>query len=79
VVTESGADPGSPGDAESPDRVICSARDCREPAVWALRWNNPRLHSPERRKTWTACELHRESLGDFLGRRGFLREVEPLD
>jgi hypothetical protein len=67
------------GDPDPPGPVLCSARDCRQPAVWALRWNNPRLHPPERRKTWTACELDRESLADFLGRRGFLREVEPLD
>ena len=59
--------------------VICSARDCRDPAVWALQWNNPKLHPPERRKTWAACDLHRESLADFLGRRGFLRETEPLE
>jgi hypothetical protein len=59
--------------------LICSARDCRLPAVWALQWNNPKLHSPDRRKTWTACDLHRTSLADFLGRRGFLREVAPLD
>jgi hypothetical protein len=62
-----------------PGPPICSARDCRLPAAWALQWNNPKLHSPDRRKTWTACDLHRESLGGFLGRRGFLREVEPLD
>ncbi|NYG55817.1 hypothetical protein [Nocardioides perillae] len=53
----------------------CSARDCRADAVWALQWNNPRLHPPERRKTWLACETHRDSLGDFLGARGFLRET----
>lgn len=58
--------------------VLCSARGCREPAVWALQWNNPRLHTPDRRKTWTACPEHRESLADFLDRRGFLRAVEPL-
>jgi hypothetical protein len=56
--------------------VKCSARGCREPAIWALRWNNPKLHDPERRKTWLACEAHRESLGEFLSIRGFLREVE---
>jgi len=56
---------------------VCSARGCRAPAVWALRWNNPRLHDPARRKTWLACADHRQSLGDFLGARGFLREVEP--
>ena len=31
-----------------------------------LRWNNPRLHTPDRRKEWLACEAHRESLGAFL-------------
>ena len=57
---------------------ICSSRGCRAPAVWALRWNNPRLHDPERRKTWLACPEHRGTLGDFLNARGFLREVAPL-
>ena len=56
---------------------VCSAKGCREPAAWQLRWNNPRLHPPERRKTWLACEEHRASLGDFLSSRGFLRETEP--
>ena len=56
---------------------VCSAKGCREPAQWQLRWNNPRLHTPDRRKTWLACEEHRASLGDFLGSRGFLRETEP--
>lgn len=57
---------------------VCSARACRTTAVWALRWNNPRLHTPERRKTWLACEEHRESLAAFLGLRGFLRDVVPV-
>ncbi|KAB1906825.1 MULTISPECIES: hypothetical protein [unclassified Micromonospora] len=60
------------------DALVCSARGCRAPAVWELRWNNPRLHPPERRKTWLACPAHRGSLGDFLDARGFLREVEPV-
>jgi hypothetical protein len=58
--------------------LICSARGCRKPARWALRWNNPKLHDPERRKTWLACDEHREYLGEFLGVRGFLRSVDPL-
>jgi hypothetical protein len=57
---------------------ICSARGCRAPARWALRWNNPRLHPPERRKTWLACDEHRAGLSAFLDARGFLRSVEPL-
>ncbi|SCG81272.1 hypothetical protein GA0070623_5646 [Micromonospora rifamycinica] len=60
------------------DAPVCSSRGCRAPAVWALRWNNPRLHVPDRRKTWLACPAHRGSLGDFLDARGFLREVAPL-
>jgi hypothetical protein len=43
-----------------------------------LRWNNPKLHTPEYRKTWLACAAHRGSLGDFLDLRGFLREVTPF-
>jgi hypothetical protein len=61
------------------DDAVCSARGCRETAVWALAWNNPRLHTPERRKTWLACDEHRGSLSDFLTARGFLREVTPLE
>ena len=61
------------------EETICSAKRCTRPAVWALRWNNPTLHDPERRKTWLACETHREYLAQFLDRRGFLRAVEPLD
>ncbi len=60
------------------DIPICSARGCRKTATWQLLWNNPKLHTPDRRKIWTACDEHKESLSDFLGRRSFLREVEPL-
>jgi hypothetical protein len=57
---------------------VCSAKGCREPAVWALRWNNPKLHSADRRKTWVACDAHRPQLAEFLELRGFLRATEPL-
>ncbi|MEV4656349.1 hypothetical protein [Micromonospora sp. NPDC049301] len=60
------------------EALICSARGCRAPAVWALEWNNPRLHTAERRKTWLACDEHRGNLGDFLDARGFLRAVNPV-
>lgn len=59
--------------------VDCSAKGCRAAATWALRWNNPRLHAPERRKVWLACEEHRGSLGDHLAARGFLRETVPFE
>lgn len=58
--------------------LICSAKGCRTPAVWVLAWNNPKLHTPERRKTWLACEEHREYLSRFLGVRDFLKEVVTL-
>lgn len=58
---------------------VCSAKGCRTPASWALRWNNPRLHEPTRRKTWMACEAHRTGLSDFLAKRGFLRETQPVE
>ena len=64
---------------ETEPELRCSARGCTQAAAWELRWNNPKLHTPERRKSWLACADHRESLGDFLKVRGFLREVVPTD
>ncbi|MCI0384627.1 hypothetical protein LJ221_09690 [Streptomyces sp. CNQ085] len=57
---------------------VCSAKGCREVAEWVLAWNNPKLHTPKRRKTWLACEEHREHLSRFLGMRGFLKDVVAL-
>jgi hypothetical protein len=59
--------------------LTCSAKGCTADAAWSLLWNNPRLHTPERRKTWLACDAHREGLADFLAARQFLRDVEPLE
>jgi hypothetical protein len=59
----------------SDETPICSAKGCRTAAVWVLAWNNPKVHTPERRKTWLACEEHREHLSQFLGVRGFLKDV----
>ena len=66
--------PGSGPDEE----LQCSAKGCRADAVWALRWNNPKIHTPDRRKVWLACDEHRESLSAFLGRRDFLKDVVPV-
>jgi hypothetical protein len=62
---------------EPPSDLVCSARGCRAHAVWALRWNNPKLHTPARRKTWLACDAHRQHLAEHLSVRGFLRETIP--
>jgi hypothetical protein len=58
---------------------VCSAKGCRTPARWALQWNNPKLHTPDRRKTWLACDEHKEWLSTFLDVRGFLRDVTPVE
>jgi hypothetical protein len=57
--------------------ATCSAKGCQAPAVYELRWNNPKLHTPERLKIWLACEDHSKSLSDFLAARKFLKEVAP--
>jgi hypothetical protein len=71
-------EPGPREPGPQPTPVLCSAKGCRQPAVWLLVWNNPRLHTPDREKTWTACDGHRESLSSHLAVRSFLRRVEPL-
>ncbi|GLZ78767.1 hypothetical protein Afil01_35740 [Actinorhabdospora filicis] len=58
--------------------MICSARGCREAAVWALRWRNPKIHDASRVKTWLACEGHRRSLESFLAARDFPVRAEPF-
>ncbi|MEY9873666.1 hypothetical protein ABH931_003155 [Streptacidiphilus sp. MAP12-33] len=64
---------------EAPETAICSAKGCRAAAVWVLAWNNPKLHTPERRKTWLACDEHKEHLAQFLDLRGFLKDVVTLE
>lgn len=61
----------------SDETPICSAKGCTAAATFELRWNNPKLHTPDRRKVWLACDAHRESLSGFLSARGFLKEVVP--
>lgn len=61
------------------DETICSARGCRGDATWALLWNNPKLHTPDRRKVWLACDEHREHLTQFLDARGFLCDTVAVD
>ena len=67
-----------PPQGEQPDEVVCSAKGCRQAARCVLVWNNPKLHTPGREKTWVACDEHRGTLAEYLGVRGFLRRVDPL-
>jgi hypothetical protein len=60
------------------DDLVCSARGCTAPATTDVRWNNAKIHTPDRRKHWLACPDHTDSLSAYLGARGMLREVVPL-
>jgi hypothetical protein len=57
---------------------VCSAKGCRATARHAVIWNNPKLHTADRRKVWLACDEHEKSLADFVALRGFLLEVVPV-
>lgn len=61
-----------------PEDVQCSAKGCRQAARHVLVWNNPKVHTLDREKTWVACDTHRGSLAEHLDVRGFLKRVEPL-
>ncbi|MCW2287756.1 hypothetical protein [Leucobacter luti] len=56
----------------------CSRAGCRDEALWAIRWRNPKIHTADRRKTWLACEPHLETLREFLAARDFPLEVESV-
>jgi hypothetical protein len=55
--------------------AVCSAKGCRGKAAYGLLWNNPKLHTPERRKVWLACDTHADPLSDFLSKKGFLKDA----
>lgn len=61
------------------EALVCSAKGCRSAATDALLWNNPKLHTADRRKVWLACTEHVEHLSQFLSMRGFLKQVVPVD
>ena len=57
--------------------AICSRAGCRSPALWRIEWRNPKIHSPDRRKVWVACDEHRDFLRDYLAARDFPVTVTP--
>jgi hypothetical protein len=63
---------------DSVDELVCSARGCRQEAAWGVLWNNPTLHTPERRKVWLACDAHREHLEGYLRARVFWKSTVPV-
>jgi hypothetical protein len=60
------------------DDLVCSAKGCRAAAAWGVRWNNPTVHAPERRKVWLACDDHLPHLERHLEVRGFWRDTVPV-
>jgi predicted Fe-S protein YdhL (DUF1289 family) len=68
----------SPGGGAEIEHV-CSAKGCRRTAAHAVIWNNPKLHTADRRKVWLACDEHEKSLADFVALRGFHIEVVPVE
>ncbi|MBD8606480.1 acetone carboxylase [Aeromicrobium sp. CFBP 8757] len=60
------------------DELICSAKGCTAAAVHQVVWNNPKIHTPDRRKIWLACDEHESSLRTFLDARDFYRETVAL-
>lgn len=58
---------------------ICSRAGCRTAASWQVQWRNPRIHTPERRKIWTACDDHVAYLRDYLAARDFPVSVVAID
>jgi hypothetical protein len=61
-----------------PATATCSRAGCSNEADWRLDWRNPRLHAPDRVKTWLACDLHVDYLRDFLAARDFPLEVASM-
>ena len=60
------------------DRLICSAKGCGADATNQVVWNNPKIHTPDRRKIWLACDDHTPTLKKFLDARGFWKENVAL-
>lgn len=67
------------GGSTPPTGTMCSRKACRAAAQWQLLWNNPKIHTPERRKIWLACGEHRAWLEDYLQTRGLWKETAALD
>lgn len=57
---------------------MCSRAGCRDDARWQVVWRNPRIHTPDRRKIWAACDAHVGYLRDYLAARDFPVAVEPM-
>lgn len=69
---------GGEESSRAPAPEHCSRKGCRAGADWQLLWNNPRIHTHERRKVWLACDEHRAWLEDYLQTRSLWKETLPF-
>lgn len=58
---------------------VCSRAACRERATWRIDWQNPRIHTGDRWKTWLACDEHVDYLRGFLEARSFPVRIDRFD
>jgi len=70
---------GSGSGTAPPAATVCSRKACRAEAEWQLLWNNPKIHTPERRKSWLACAEHKAWLEDYLQTRGLWKETVGMN
>lgn len=68
---------GGLGARAAPD--VCSRAACGEAAAWRIDWQNPRIHTGDRWKTWLACDEHVDYLRGFLEARSFPVRVDRFD
>ncbi|MFQ4148868.1 hypothetical protein AAGW05_09255 [Arthrobacter sp. LAPM80] len=74
------ARPDTQGSAPDPqENPVCSRKGCRQPATMQLLWNNPKIHTAERRKIWLACPDHVGWLEDYLQSRSLWKETLPMN
>ena len=66
-------------DVDLVGNLVCSARRCRDEPAHGLLWNNPKLHTPQRRKVWLSGGAHLDYLTQYLQVRAFLRDVVPVE
>jgi hypothetical protein len=65
------------GDSAAPE-MQCSRKGCSQQATTRLLWNNPKIHTPERRKVWLGCADHADWLENYLTERGLFRSREDM-
>ena len=61
------------------NQLICSRKACRKAATHKILWNNPKIHTPDRRKVWLGCDEHTQWLEQYLSDRLLYKSTEPID